>query len=152
MKTRLLFSMITVAIVMLSFSCSGNRNKEKAADKETTTGDATHNSRNSLDYEGTYTGTLPCADCEGIYTEITLKGDNYTMKLVYKGKENKGKNEFTEAGTYTWDESGSIITLNLANDKPKKYQVGENLLFALDQDGKRVTGDLAANYILKKKL
>lgn len=44
---------------------------------EMTEGD---NSRNSLDWEGTYKGILPCADCEGIETMVILKdNDRYTL-------------------------------------------------------------------------
>jgi hypothetical protein len=41
---------------------------------------------------GTFTGTLPCADCQGIDTELILSGGtngsarSYTMKQTYKGK------------------------------------------------------------------
>jgi len=108
----------------------------------------THNSRNSLDYEGTYTGTFPCADCSGIYTEITLSGDNYKMTQVYQGVE-EGDNSFEESGTYTWNNNGSIITLG--GDKTEQYQVGENMLLALDENGKRIAGDLADLYILRKR-
>ncbi|GGD94473.1 copper resistance protein NlpE [Planktosalinus lacus] len=33
-------------------------------------------SENSLDWHGTYQGILPCADCEGIQTEVTLHDNN----------------------------------------------------------------------------
>lgn len=41
---------------------------------------------------GTFTGTLPCADCQGISTELSLNGGangssrTYTMKQTYLGK------------------------------------------------------------------
>ncbi|MDE5451088.1 copper resistance protein NlpE N-terminal domain-containing protein, partial [Elizabethkingia meningoseptica] len=34
--------------------------------------DDSHNAQNSLDWAGTYEGTVPCADCPGIKTTITL--------------------------------------------------------------------------------
>ena len=34
-----------------------------------------HNSRNSLNWAGVYAGTLPCADCPGIQTRLTLGND-----------------------------------------------------------------------------
>lgn len=44
-------------------------------------------SQNALDWNGTYKGTLPCADCEGIETELTLNLDgNYLYKATYLGK------------------------------------------------------------------
>ena len=42
---------------------------------------AAHNAKNSLDYIGTYKGILPCADCEGIETELELNSDKtYEIK------------------------------------------------------------------------
>jgi len=37
------------------------------------------------------------------------------------------------------------------NDGVTRYQVGENRLFLLDRRGRRITGDLAAHYILYKE-
>src|SRR5690606_27528761 len=42
------------------------------------------NSRNALDWEGVYVGTVPCADCAGIRTRIELDRDGgYSRSLVY---------------------------------------------------------------------
>ncbi|NDV56958.1 copper resistance protein NlpE [Bacteroides sp. 519] len=144
MKTKLVLAVI--AVLALSFSGCGNKNA-KSNDNTPPIVDAAHNSRNSLDYEGTYTGTMPCADCPGIKVELTLKTNSYTLKTTYEGTEDKSK-DFIEGGEFAWNEAGSIITLN--NDSCQQYQVGENKLIALDLNGKRITGDLADMYILKK--
>lgn len=68
--------------------------------------------------------------------------------MVYQGKE-EGQNNFEDTGKYTWNNDGSVITLG--SDPSEQYQVGENTLYALDMNGKRITGDLADMYILKKK-
>lgn len=142
---------LTVAAVVCLFTLSGCNNKKKesapAEEKTTVVVDA-HNSKNSLDYEGTYAGTTPCADCSGIEVEITLTGDQYKKKMVYLGKEDN--NTFEVSGAYSWNDAGSIIILN--NDNTEQYQVGENALFMLDEKGERITGDLAEMYILRKKL
>lgn len=152
MKTKMRYVVLTAMLVgaMGLTACSGNAKKEQKEEKAlvVATPADTHNSRNSLDYEGLYAGTMPCADCEGIYTEITLAGDQFKKKTVYQGKE-EGKNTFEKSGKYAWNEKGSIITLD--NDQSEQYQVGENQLIALDRDGKRITGDHAALYILRKK-
>lgn len=102
-----------------------------------------------VNYEGTYAGTMPCADCSGIYTEIVLSGDKYKMKEVYQGKGNDESNTFTEEGEYTWDTNHKVITLN--DDDSERFEVGDNVLYALDMEGKRITGDFANMYILQKK-
>lgn len=107
----------------------------------------TDNSRNSLDWVGTYEGILPCADCEGIKTTITLNADGtFNRSQEYLGK--KGK-VYTYNGQFEWNNEGSRITL-IDNNENRQYQVGENQLFHLDNDGNRIEGNLSAKYILKK--
>jgi uncharacterized lipoprotein NlpE involved in copper resistance len=106
------------------------------------------NSAVSLDWQGTYRGTVPCADCEGIETSITLNHDlTYTVKTKYLGKDEK---VFEQRGTFAWNEAGSAIVLDDASGDPNRYLVGENALFQLDGEGNRITGDLAEKYVLRK--
>lgn len=149
MKTKVLYVVMAVIVTALSFTaCNGNKQPAQKEEPTSSVVDAAHNSRNALDYEGTYAGTLPCADCQGIYTEITLTGDQFKKKTVYQGKI-EGENTFEESGEFSWNEDGSRITLN--NDPAEQYRVGENQLFMLDLEGQRITGDLADQYILRKK-
>lgn len=106
------------------------------------------NSMTSLDWNGFYSGILPCADCEGIETRLELNlNKTYTLKRRYLGKSDQ---VFTNTGTFSWNTEGSKITLS--GNNPDSYQVGENKLFHLDQSGNRITGDLANKYILMKEL
>jgi heat shock protein HslJ len=108
------------------------------------------NSRTSVDWQGTYTGTVPCADCQGILTQITLKSDNtFSMQMEYLGKGNQA---ITFEGAFQWDDAGGIITLSglEENSMPSSYLVGENKLIQLDMEGNRITGDLASMYELVK--
>jgi heat shock protein HslJ len=109
-----------------------------------------HTSQNSLDWNGVYRGTVPCADCEGIETRITLKLDgSFQRSLKYLGKD---ENAFFDEGNFKWDSSGRKVTLTNEKGETQSYQVGENVLFHLDQDGNRITGDLADRYKLAKNL
>uniref|UniRef100_UPI004047C657 copper resistance protein NlpE n=1 Tax=Shewanella baltica TaxID=62322 RepID=UPI004047C657 len=102
-------------------------------------------SQNSLDWAGSYEGVLPCASCEGIQTLITLQSDNsFVQETVYLGKDEE---ILKLMGKAAWDEKGQKITL----EDGTQYLVGENQLIMLDTEGQRITGDLAANYVLKKK-
>ena len=108
-----------------------------------------HNSQNSLDWQGTYKGVTPCADCEGIETEIVLNADlTFTLKTKYLGKGN-GK-IFQEAGSFVWDKTGGIISLEGLKGRPSQYKVGENRLIQLDMEGQVISGDLAEKYVLTK--
>ena len=111
------------------------------------TGDG-HNSRISVDWNGIYKGTIPCADCEGIQTELTLMEDGaFERRTTYLGKDGGTR---SEKGNFTWNDAGSVVTLTFEDGETQQYQVGENMLFHLDREGNRITGDLADNYTLMK--
>lgn len=146
-------SIVLVLLITLSFiSCK----KEAEINTNEVSVDSTavemvsddHNAMNSLDYQGTYVGSLPCADCEAIETIIILTDDSFVKEVVYKGKS---KEIFRESGSFEWNKEGNTITL-VGIEKPNQYFVGENVLFHLDIDGKRIEGDLASNYELRKKV
>jgi heat shock protein HslJ/uncharacterized lipoprotein NlpE involved in copper resistance len=108
--------------------------------------DTAHSSRNALDWPGTYVGTVPCADCEGIRTTITLRADgSFERELLYLGKS---ASPVQESGQFSWNDAGSVVTLDAGDGAGQMYQVGENQLFHLDQSGGRITGDLADRYVL----
>jgi uncharacterized lipoprotein NlpE involved in copper resistance len=109
--------------------------------------DAAHNAKNSLNWEGVYTGLIPAADGPGIDVRLTLYADE-TYEISYHYID-KGDGDFTENGSFIWDMAGSIITLDAA-DLPPHYKVGENHLTQLDMKGRRITGGLAEHYVLKK--
>jgi heat shock protein HslJ len=120
------------------------KSTKKVQTNSSTTGD---NSMTSVDWTGTYQGILPCADCEGIKTQLLLNKDlSYVLKTSYIGK---GDSVFQTKGSFKWDESGSKITLG--NTEKQIYQVGENKLFHLDKNGNRITGNLENNYIMQKE-
>jgi copper homeostasis protein (lipoprotein) len=106
------------------------------------------NSMVSLDWNGTYKGMIPCADCEGIETWLTLNLDKtYLLKTKYKGKSESFQEK---SGRFNWNSAGSTITLDGIDNAPNQYLVGEGKLFQLDMGGKRITGNLSGNYELTK--
>jgi uncharacterized lipoprotein NlpE involved in copper resistance len=110
--------------------------------------DAAHNARNSLNWEGVYTGLIPAADGPGINVRLTLYADE-TYEISYHYID-KGDGDFTENGSFIWDAAGSVIILDAA-DLPPYYRVGENRLTQLDMKRKQVTGALAEYYVLRKE-
>ena len=109
-----------------------------------------HESRLALDYTGRYEGIVPCADCEGIETILTLKDtSNYVLETRYLGK---GSQNFDQVeGIYQWSEKNNVIRLNGLTDRPNMFFVGENYLIQLNMMGERVTGELASAYFLNKQ-
>ncbi|WP_310377706.1 copper resistance protein NlpE [Flavobacterium sp.] len=104
------------------------------------------NSNTALDWAGVYKGVTPCADCEGIETEITLNKDlTYKKTTKYLGKSNS--QIYTVEGSFEWNSNGIHIALSGIKDAPNQYLVGENKLFQLDRSGNKITGYLASKYI-----
>ena len=110
-----------------------------------------HSSKNSLDWNGLYSGVLPCDNCEGIDTYLTLNKDQtYQIKLRYLGSPEKESKEFISEGKFTLDKNGNYISLEGTEDGFRKFKVGENFLMPLDKSGKEIEGVPGNNYKLLK--
>lgn len=105
-----------------------------------------HTSQNSVDWMGTYKGTVPCADCPGIETEVKLyENKTFSYKATYQDRNLT----VADTGTFMWHDNGSVVHLK-GKETDIKYKVGENILMQLDTEGNLIKGDLAENYNLKK--
>lgn len=96
---------------------------------------------------GTYTGTLPAADCPGIEVTLTLGPDaTYELRRHYIDRDAT----FEEKGGYTV--LNDQLTLKPADGAtPTRYRVEGDRLRMLDGDGKAVSGPLADHYVLTRK-
>ncbi|CAM3198885.1 copper resistance protein NlpE [Empedobacter stercoris] len=156
MKKSIILTLFTVSIMM---SCetkkeeSINNTKEVISDSNAsiiqndTIADI-HNSKTSIDWVGTYEGVLPCADCPGIKTTVTLNKDE-TIKIV--SDYMKGNTTFEEQGQFEWTADNNAIFLDTKDKNRYFYKVGENKLIVLSQEGEELDEPLANNYILTKK-
>lgn len=138
--------MILAAALTLA-ACGGNPQKKTISEK--IKDDAVkvdmHDAESSLDYQGTYTGTFPAADCPGIDMRLVLKQDGtYGLHMKYIDRDS----EFDEKGSYKV--KGNLLTLTSMDGQSEYYKVEENRLRKLDADKQPVTGALAENYVLKK--
>jgi uncharacterized lipoprotein NlpE involved in copper resistance len=107
-----------------------------------------HNSKNSLNWEGVYTGTIPSASGPGIDVRLRLNRDeSFVLLYEYLDRPNSA---FNWTGSFKWDKKGDIIILNI-NNVPPYYKVEEDKLIQLDMKGRPVSGNLADNYVLKKE-
>lgn len=144
---------VLFSLSLFFFSCKNEKEKVQvqtvSRDSSENTVVDMHNSQNALDWSGVYSGVIPCADCEGIETEIVLNNNMTFIKHTrYLGKGDQ--RIFEEKGTFFWDKTGSIISLKGTNKTLGQYKVGENKLTQLDMDSKVIAGPLSDNYILKK--
>lgn len=146
-KSILLFAALTM--LMLGFSsCGGDAPKEPAATETPAepaaapTPDANQAAVEQL--AAFYTGLLPCPDCDGIQTMLTLNADtqrSFTLQEDYQGKQPKTVNS-----EGTWTVEGNIVTLN-GKEGASKYQVTTEGLVGMNADGSVKD---ASKYLLKK--
>lgn len=130
-------------------ACDSNPAGEPAeAPAKSQVPDPAHNSRNSIDWFGTYRGTLPCADCAGVKTKLTLyKDDTYRRTIEYLGRDER---VYTDEGSFKWSEAGDKIFIDNMDGSRQNYMVGENVLIHLDRQGRQITGNRAELYKLMK--
>ena len=96
---------------------------------------------------GTYTGTLPAADCPGIAFTLNLCDDgSYTSRSEYLERDIT----YNEQGRFEIE--GERLTLHPDEGEPTAcYRIEENSLRLLDSDGRPVAGALADHYVLTRK-
>ncbi|WP_410222452.1 copper resistance protein NlpE [Pedobacter sp.] len=146
MKKLLLCAGLLTALLT---ACNNSNTKKETSTQDTTTTltDTVHTSRNSLDWNGTYKGILPCADCPGIETTVVLNANN-TFSYMAKYQDRDFKTE--DKGKIMWHDNDSVVHLK-GQETDLKYKVGENQLIQLDTEGKEITGALSKYYILEKQ-
>ena len=109
-----------------------------------------------------YEGVLPCADCEGIATSLTLSQyepnrseGTFQLGETYMGE---GGSSFASEGVWTtWrgnavDENATVVVLNpdSPDDEQRYYErMGGNELRLLDRNLNPIESDL--NYVLTRK-
>jgi uncharacterized lipoprotein NlpE involved in copper resistance len=100
-----------------------------------------------VDIKGSYSGILPCGDCKGIKTDLTLNADKtYELSSEYLGKETKPN---VYKGTFSLDDATQVITLDAEGDHLKFKLQGDSVK-KLDKFGAEEQGGPAEKYILKK--
>lgn len=154
---KYLVVLLAAALSFAVASCGNNTNKkQESASVQNSASEikgngATPANINDLleNYTGTFEGVVPCADCSGIDTKLTLNNDyTYSLYATYQGKSSD--NVFESAGKWKINESLDLITLDF--DKPKELTyykiVSVNTLRMLDKDGKEI--DSSHNYDLTR--
>lgn len=101
----------------------------------------------------TYKGILPCADCQGIITQLEINQDSSTFVLseIYQGKTS-GASDYTFSGIYTRlsaaDSVSTVLELSSSDRKDYYLVEGDSSLLKLDQNAKTINS--GANYRLKR--
>lgn len=105
----------------------------------------------SKDFHGVFYGYIPCHDCAGIKTTLSLKQNNNYLLVTQPARDSS--REYYEKGKYQWDELNKTLVLT-----PKKggttahhYQIeNDETLIQLNEDGSKKLGDQAEKYALRR--
>lgn len=100
------------------------------------------------DFPATFTGTLPCASCEGVQTRVTFQADNtYFMSQTYLGHE--GPNRADDLGRWVMSSHGNIAVLKGQRGDVSYYKLeAPDVLHMLDIEGRTILSEL--NYTLRR--
>lgn len=144
---RRIFSILLVSSILFTACKSLNEGKESDIDSSRFMGNKL-SAKETVDILGTYRATLPCEDCKGIQTEITISSDEtFRIKSKYLGKSEKVSEDL---GDYMWQEDGNTLMLEGIDSEPVLYEVIEGKLIQLDEDGQKVKGRHEKSYIFLK--
>jgi len=104
----------------------------------------------SLDFHGVFYGYLPCNDCNGIKTTLSLKQNNNYLLVTQPARESS--REFYEKGKYSWDEENRVVVLTPNKEAAiHQYRIeDEGTLIQLNSDGARMPSELTERYTLRR--
>ncbi|NHE57639.1 copper resistance protein NlpE N-terminal domain-containing protein [Cyclobacterium plantarum] len=151
-----------IPIILLVFSCDAPTEESRYSGEDMEEAD----SREEIVLESSastwmyYEGLLPCADCEGIRTQLKLENSpekrerSYELTETYLGTE-EGDREFVSSGLYEvvygLEGEPGAMAIRLLDDSSKAIksfrQDKEGKLHLLDREEKAIASEL--NYTLE---
>lgn len=135
---------------LFAVSCSKKETKSETpavADSLQTeqVADSTASTTEKLSFTGNYEGKIPCADCPGIETKLTLNDDKtFVLESNYLEKKD-GK--ITDKGSFEVSPDGEFITLK-EEMTPRVFHLTEDAVYLVEKVGDK---SLKAEYKLSKK-
>lgn len=132
---KLAFALLGATV--LTAACSHSPNSTQATVAEAVPLEAASNpTPEVVDWDGRWSGVIPCASCPGIEVDLTFKNNGtYRMRTEYQDREG---GPFMSEGKLSWDEATRVLTLH-AEDEDRDQQIlfiGEGEAMYLDLDGK----------------
>ncbi len=94
----------------------------------------------------TYNGTLPCADCPGIATTLTLRADSlFVQRSIYMERDSSA---FVELGRWSVDSSHRLV-LRGATEAPRLFGIVDaGTVRMLDTQGQPIESPLNSDLVL----
>ena len=105
----------------------------------------------SLDFHGIFYGYLPCTDCDGIKTTMSLKQKNNYLIVTQPARDSS--REYYEKGKYDWNEATHTLTLTPRNapEEIRHYLIqDEGTIVQLNSDGSPMPKELTEVYTLRR--
>jgi copper homeostasis protein (lipoprotein) len=134
-------------LVLLLFSCASEQNNGSSQSTVT-------DSLARFNYVLQFKGILPCADCPGIETELTLVNDDlrYVMKERYIDRSvtpRVSTGEWTTLRGYKDDEDAVVYWLDPESDHEQYFlKTSDSTILMLDRNEERIQSSL--NFTLTK--
>lgn len=140
------FNILLAGMAISLLASCGNGNKTAGNDS---TANASDQKLPQATIAGTYTGILPCADCGGLDTELTINSDS-TYSLKSTNTDNK--EVITEQSGVYQLKNDSLVTLITPSSGDKIYYrvIDNSTVMLSDSTGAINNGELAEFYKLKK--
>ncbi len=113
------------------------------------TSSTSSNIRQTTGWTGVYTGTLPCGNCAGIKTALTLNANNtyvLSSQFLSSSYPNVEPVEDIYEGAFRWV-SDDRISLGDAG----LVEISHGEAHILDQNGQRIKGAMAESFRLTKQ-
>lgn len=132
MKKRLLWGIASLSLVLLLGACGGNKKDAKGFQP---------------DFNGYFTGQLPCADCAGISTKASFYPDNkVAITSLYLDTDSTSTTAWG-----TWEIDGKLLKASMPNQETYYYeQLSDSVIQMTDSLGES-SEQLAEFYKLKKQ-
>ena len=143
------FFVMAAAATMFAMGLVSCGNKQNTENQEATNDTVVVAEPAPAPINGTFEGTLPCADCSGIKTELVISEDGkFKLTETYMAKKEK---QFVSEGEIVRGEGGRF-SLTDKDGTVRQYELTDNTIAVLDAEGKKAEGELADKYILTKKM
>ncbi len=138
MRNALLLSSLLLAGVLTA--CGGANSGGDAVRSDQSGGVVPVRSVATLQGAASWTGDVPCADCEAIRTTVTLYPDGtFRSEGIYLRTNGAGDTIFTDLGRWTHADNASRVRLQGATGAPGQFAVDpDGSLRMLDFDGQPI--------------
>jgi uncharacterized lipoprotein NlpE involved in copper resistance len=134
--SSLLSAIPAMAATDLEVQESFAKARAKSLQKETDHAAHENHTDKSQEFHGIFYGYLPCNDCSGIKTTLSLQQKNNYLLVIQPAKESS--REFYERGKYSWNDENRtvVLTPKKGGTSIRRYHIeDEGTLIQLNDDG-----------------